>query len=200
MEILLEFHDNILQKVHNKFVRFLYEKIDWEQRMLAIRGPRGVGKTTLMLQHLKRNFGDQPEKALYITEEEIDQLPGPFSAMYDYEPVQNEIKQFMESIYGDEDPPEYQKEDDTLTLPEGFIIAWVKVAGRAIVLPVPEDQPWRLGGTEATCTCNGGGSCTAKSRSVGIGSAVWCVSDCDDSCTLKTRGEVNSYSVTTYRY
>lgn len=38
------------------FKRFLYNEIDFSQQLIGIIGPRGVGKTTLILQYLKENF------------------------------------------------------------------------------------------------------------------------------------------------
>jgi predicted AAA+ superfamily ATPase len=66
MEALFEFQESILRTVKNEFRRYLHEKINWNQRMIAIKGPRGAGKTTLMLQYLKYDLG-LPETALYIT-------------------------------------------------------------------------------------------------------------------------------------
>jgi predicted AAA+ superfamily ATPase len=48
------------------FTRFLYDDIDWNQRLIGITGARGTGKTTLMLQHIKNSFND-PADALYIS-------------------------------------------------------------------------------------------------------------------------------------
>lgn len=66
METLLEYQQALVQEIRQDFYRFLYHKLPWKSRMLAIRGLRGAGKTTMLLQHLK--FG-QPEgiKSLYIT-------------------------------------------------------------------------------------------------------------------------------------
>ncbi len=66
MEVLYEFQENILRNVKNDFRRYLHEQINWNQRIIAIKGPRGAGKTTLMLQHLKYDLG-LPDTALYIT-------------------------------------------------------------------------------------------------------------------------------------
>ncbi len=66
MEVLFEFQENILRNVKNEFRRYLHERINWNQRMIAIKGPRGAGKTTLMLQYVKYDLG-LPEIALYIT-------------------------------------------------------------------------------------------------------------------------------------
>ncbi|MDD4107411.1 MAG: AAA family ATPase [Prolixibacteraceae bacterium] len=66
MEVLFEFQENILRNVKNDFRRYLHGQINWGQRMIAIKGPRGAGKTTLMLQYLKYDLG-LPETALYVT-------------------------------------------------------------------------------------------------------------------------------------
>lgn len=66
MEILFEFQENILRSVKNDFRRYLHHQINWGQRMIGIKGPRGAGKTTLMLQHLKYDL-ELPSNALYIT-------------------------------------------------------------------------------------------------------------------------------------
>ena len=51
--------------------RALYDKIDWRDRLIAIYGSRGTGKTTLVLQHIKEAFSEKPEAALYVS---LDQL------------------------------------------------------------------------------------------------------------------------------
>ncbi len=68
MEELFNYHNELLKTVNNKFFRFLYHKIDWGQRMIAIKGPRGTGKTTLMFQRIKYGL-HRNAKALYITTE-----------------------------------------------------------------------------------------------------------------------------------
>lgn len=66
MESLLEFQENILRQIKNDFRRYLLGQVNWSHRMIGIKGPRGAGKTTLILQHLKFDLGMPPE-ALYIT-------------------------------------------------------------------------------------------------------------------------------------
>ena len=57
----------LVQLTTTDFHRYLYEKINWDNWLIAIKGARGVGKTTLMLQRIKENFADHPEKALYVS-------------------------------------------------------------------------------------------------------------------------------------
>lgn len=46
--------------------RYLYNLIDWNLRCFGILGARGTGKTTLMLQHIRKNYS-KSDKALYIS-------------------------------------------------------------------------------------------------------------------------------------
>ncbi|MCQ2084366.1 MAG: AAA family ATPase [Bacteroidaceae bacterium] len=49
-----------------EFKRSLYSRINWNVRMLGIKGEKGVGKTTLVLQHIKETF-ENPDDALYVS-------------------------------------------------------------------------------------------------------------------------------------
>ena len=51
-ELVLSFRD-LIDRVDTRFVRYLHDEIDWNSRLIAIPGTRGVGKTTLLLQHIK---------------------------------------------------------------------------------------------------------------------------------------------------
>lgn len=54
MDRLYEYMERQLNHVTNDFFRYLYPSIRWENRMLGLVGPRGVGKTTLFLQRIKQ--------------------------------------------------------------------------------------------------------------------------------------------------
>ncbi|MCR4687802.1 MAG: AAA family ATPase [Lachnospiraceae bacterium] len=47
--------------------RYLFDKIDWRDRLIYLSGSRGVGKTTLLMQHIKEDFGDNLDVALYVS-------------------------------------------------------------------------------------------------------------------------------------
>ncbi len=66
MDPLFEFQENLLKFVSNDFRRYLHSQISWNQRMIGIKGPRGAGKTTLMLQYLKYDLENR-DHALYVT-------------------------------------------------------------------------------------------------------------------------------------
>lgn len=58
-------HAQLLKGVNMSFQRFLSRRVNWDNRLIGIFGARGVGKTTLLLQHIKSVFGDT-DKALYL--------------------------------------------------------------------------------------------------------------------------------------
>lgn len=66
-EKMLNVSQRRVREVSLKKTRFLFEKIDWRDRLISITGARGTGKTTLLLQHIKECFQDEPERALYIS-------------------------------------------------------------------------------------------------------------------------------------
>lgn len=48
------------------FIRNLEAQINWKARLICIRGAKGTGKTTLMLQHIKKTFKNL-EKVIYVS-------------------------------------------------------------------------------------------------------------------------------------
>ena len=65
MEKLYEYMEKQLDSIPSQFVRYAYDAIHWENRMLGLVGPRGVGKTTLFLQHIKKHHSLRD--TLYVT-------------------------------------------------------------------------------------------------------------------------------------
>lgn len=47
----------------------MYDRINWDARMIGLMGPRGIGKTTLVLQHIKKQLPHQ--KSLYVQAEDF---------------------------------------------------------------------------------------------------------------------------------
>lgn len=69
MDRLQERFSRLLQEVSTAYHRYMYDKIDWSSRMIGLTGPRGVGKTVLVLQHLKEEL--PRDTALYVTAEDF---------------------------------------------------------------------------------------------------------------------------------
>lgn len=70
MEHLKIKSNQLLTTVSTKFVRYLSEQIDWKWKLNGIIGARGTGKTTLLLQQLKKNHGTSFE-AIYISLDDL---------------------------------------------------------------------------------------------------------------------------------
>lgn len=69
MELLKQLSDSLIKRTDTRYLRYMYNQIPWRNRMTALVGPRGVGKTTLLLQYIKLNL--QTKDTLYVNAESI---------------------------------------------------------------------------------------------------------------------------------
>ena len=65
MEAFYRTHSYLVEHTHAPIRRGLMDEIDWSDRMIGIKGTRGVGKTTFLLQYAKEKFGTD-RSCLYI--------------------------------------------------------------------------------------------------------------------------------------
>lgn len=70
LKTLFDNYHRKIAKISLDFKRCLYSQINWDARMIGIRGPRGVGKTTLLLQHILENYEDI-DKTLYASLDDL---------------------------------------------------------------------------------------------------------------------------------
>ena len=66
MEAFFRTHRYLVEHVNAPVRRTLMDEIDWTDRMIGIKGTRGVGKTTFLLQYAKQHFDVQDKQCLYI--------------------------------------------------------------------------------------------------------------------------------------
>ena len=59
---LTEFMKEQLNLVSTDFKRYMYDKLPWEARLVGLMGPRGVGKSTMVVQHIKKQAEDVQSK------------------------------------------------------------------------------------------------------------------------------------------
>ena len=64
---LIEFMKEQLSLISTDFKRYMYGKLPWEARLVGLMGPRGVGKSTMVLQHIKEQADDVQGKSLYVS-------------------------------------------------------------------------------------------------------------------------------------
>ena len=58
LQPLYDSYHRKIAKVDLRFKRYLYSQINWKARIISIKGARGVGKTTMLLQHILENYED----------------------------------------------------------------------------------------------------------------------------------------------
>lgn len=71
MEQLIEKYRRKLAQTQTGFVRSIMSQINWDARLIGIKGSRGVGKTTLLLQYAKLYLADQIQWSLYASLDNI---------------------------------------------------------------------------------------------------------------------------------
>ena len=66
MDAFFRTHTYLVEHNYAPVRRMLMDEIDWNDRVIGIKGTRGVGKTTFLLQYAKEKFGANDRKCLYI--------------------------------------------------------------------------------------------------------------------------------------
>ena len=66
---LVAYQNGQLQRVPKAFHRYMYDRLPWEGRMVGLVGPRGVGKSTLLLQHIAES--NDREQSLYVSADSL---------------------------------------------------------------------------------------------------------------------------------
>lgn len=98
-DIIRHVYDESAERIREtdcSFHRYLYDEIDWSSRVIALSGPKGVGKTTMFLQYLKEH-PKIAEKALYIS---LDDIWMDAFGLYDL--VKYHVQHGGESVFIDE--------------------------------------------------------------------------------------------------
>lgn len=112
MEQLYEIFNRKLKSVPTAFRRYMYDEIKWHGRTFAIVGPRGVGKSTMLLQYIKDNLDVRDTlyvsaDNLYFSENSLVALADRFvklggkhlfvDEIHKYEGWSRELKQIIDS-------------------------------------------------------------------------------------------------------
>lgn len=92
---LIEFMEGQLKQTTSTFHRYMFDQISWESRMFGLVGPRGVGKSTMILQYIKEHRDSR--HILYIGADHLY-----FSSHTLVETVDEFVKESGEQIFIDE--------------------------------------------------------------------------------------------------
>ena len=87
--------ENQLKQTTSAFHRYMYDKISWTSRMFGLVGPRGVGKSTIVLQYIKENRAFR--KMFYLSADHLY-----FSTQTLFDTVEQFVKEGGEQIFIDE--------------------------------------------------------------------------------------------------
>ena len=66
MEAFSRTHRYLVEHTNAPVRRILMDEINWNDRLIGIKGTRGIGKTTFLLQYAKEKFDIQDRQCLYI--------------------------------------------------------------------------------------------------------------------------------------
>ena len=66
MEAFFRTHTYLVEHTNAPVRRQLMDEIDWSDRLIGIKGTRGVGKTTFLLQYAKEHFSPTDRRCLYV--------------------------------------------------------------------------------------------------------------------------------------
>ena len=92
---LTGFMENQLKQTTSAFHRYMFGKINWTSRMFGLVGPRGVGKSTIVLQYIKENRASR--KMFYVSADHLY-----FSSHTLIDTVDEFVKEGGEQIFIDE--------------------------------------------------------------------------------------------------
>ena len=98
MESLYRAYYRRLEETDSKFFRYLYPSIEWDERLIGIKGARGVGKSTMLLQHIKRSFPDRT-KAFYASLDNIWFSSHPLSELVEYAFTHGVTHLFLDEVH-----------------------------------------------------------------------------------------------------
>lgn len=82
MDRLIQISEKKVKSFKQEFKRYLFDQIDWSQRLILILGHRGVGKTTLLFQHMQ----ELDASSIYLS-------------LDDFYFEENRLVLFVESLY-----------------------------------------------------------------------------------------------------
>lgn len=97
MDKLFEYSTKLIKETELRFFRYMYDEINWKSRMIGLIGPRGVGKTTLVLQYIKQNLNITD--TLYVTAEDFYFVDNRFTDLADIFVKQGGKYLFIDEIH-----------------------------------------------------------------------------------------------------
>ena len=98
IESLYRVFNRKVDAVSSDLHRYLFYKINWDNRLIGIKGGRNTGKTTLLLQHIKEDFADR-SKVLYVSLDNLWFETHPLIELVEYHYTHGGTHLFLDEIH-----------------------------------------------------------------------------------------------------
>lgn len=98
METLFRTYNRRLEETQTNYIRYLYSSIDWSERLIGIKGAKGVGKTTMLLQHIILTFPERT-KAFYASLDNIWFSTHTLAELVEYLYTHNVTHIFLDEVH-----------------------------------------------------------------------------------------------------
>ena len=99
MEKLFEQYRRLIGHTELNFTRSLEGQISWDARLIGIKGSRGTGKTTLLLQHIKKTFANTLNTVLYVSLDNLWFFNNTLTDLADYFVKHGGVYLFLDEVH-----------------------------------------------------------------------------------------------------
>lgn len=98
IEDLYRCSERLVADVTTAYTRSIYGEVKWDARMVCLKGARGVGKTTMMLQRMK-SIHREPMDAIYVTLDDLSLADHELSELVEYHHQHGGKYMFLDEVH-----------------------------------------------------------------------------------------------------
>ncbi len=98
IEDLYRSSERLVAEVTTDYTRSIYARVKWNARMVCLKGARGVGKTTMMLQRMKA-VHTQEMDAIYVTLDDLSFADHRLSELVEYHHQHGGRYMFLDEVH-----------------------------------------------------------------------------------------------------
>ena len=98
LQPLFDDYHRKLSKINLRFKRYLYSQINWKSRFIGIKGPRGAGKTTMLLQNILETYQDI-DQTLYASLDDLWFSSHPLMDLVDWAYQHGIMRLYLDEVH-----------------------------------------------------------------------------------------------------
>ena len=98
LQPLVDNYHRKLSKIDLRFKRYLYSQINWKSRFIGIKGPRGAGKTTMLLQNILETYQDI-DQTLYASLDDLWFSSHPLMDLVDWAYQHGIMRLYLDEVH-----------------------------------------------------------------------------------------------------